>query len=83
MEQSAEQCRFLEAETARQKIEELKKDVNSNDKTDLKERHFQEMDDIEKANSEEVNQFDKFWDEKMNDFREQSEKMEEEMLARH
>lgn len=49
MEQSAEQNKFLEAEKARQKIEELKKSLNKFKHSDLKNKHTMEQDDLEKA----------------------------------
>ena len=57
MEQSAEQCRFLEAETAKQKIEELKGTLNVNRQEELKEKHSEEKNDIEKAHDDEIKQF--------------------------
>ena len=54
MEESSEQHRFLEAEKARQEIEEVKKQLNRFKHSDLKHKHGQESEDLEKAHQEEL-----------------------------
>lgn len=42
METSADQCQFLEAESAKQKIDQLKGNLNSQKKTELIDKHHTE-----------------------------------------
>lgn len=79
MEESAAQFHFLEAESARLKVEELKALINHSKTNELKDKHVNEKDDIDKAHQEELQQFDTFWDEKLREFEHESEKMCEEL----
>ncbi len=82
MESAAEENQFLEAESARQKIDSLKETLNSQKASELKGKHNNEQEDIEKAHEEEINQFETFWNEKMGEFSEESRQMVEEMNER-
>ena len=49
MDQSAEQCRFVEAEVARLKIAGLREEINEDRKTELKSQHHDEHSQIAKS----------------------------------
>lgn len=83
MEESAEQNKFLEAETARQKIEELKESLNCNKQGELNEKHQTEQQDIDQAHQEECQQFKQFWTEKMEEFKKEGEELMAELQSRH
>ncbi len=83
MEESAAQFRFLEAECARLKVEELKGLINHSKASELKDKHENEKEDIDKAHQEELEQFNVFWDEKLREFEHESEKMCQELQQRH
>ena len=58
MVEEAEQCRFLSAETARLKVEELKGMLESGKTGDLKGKHLTEKEDIQVAHEQEKEQFE-------------------------
>jgi hypothetical protein len=49
MEQSAESFKFLEAESAKLKIEELKELINAEKAYELRDKHSTEKEDIDRA----------------------------------
>lgn len=83
MDQSAEQCRFVEAEVARLKIAGLREEINQDRKTDLKSQHNEEHQEIAKTFSQEQEEFDAFWDQKLNEYKYYSDLLQTEMNAKH
>lgn len=74
---------YVEAEMAKNRINELKQQYESNRRNDLKGKHTNEKLAIEEAHLQEFNQFNEFWDKKMIEFNEQAQIIEEQMITRH
>mmetsp|Transcript_25347 Transcript_25347/g.22386 ORF Transcript_25347/g.22386 Transcript_25347/m.22386 type:complete len:292 (+) Transcript_25347:23-898(+) len=75
--------RYVEADMAKTKIEQMKLQLESIRKSALKERHIQEKLELEEAHVAEFNQFNEFWDKKMQEFNDQAQVIEEQMIQRH
>ncbi|CAD8176803.1 unnamed protein product [Paramecium octaurelia] len=75
--------KYLEADQAKKRLAELKKELDLKNKGDVKDRHCSEKQDIEKAHLEEFNQFNQFWDQKMVEFDNEAQKVKEQTLQRH
>ncbi|EGR33479.1 hypothetical protein IMG5_051570, partial [Ichthyophthirius multifiliis] len=76
------QGKYIEAEQARNKVKQLKLDLEKRRKEEIKNKHINEKLGIEKAHLEEFNQFNAFWDQKMNEFNEEASKIEQELIQR-
>ncbi|CAD8133990.1 unnamed protein product [Paramecium pentaurelia] len=75
--------KYLEADQAKKRLAELKKELDSKNKVDVKDRHCSEKQEIEKAHLDEFNQFNTFWDQKMIEFDQEAQKVKEQTLQRH
>ncbi|CAD8210846.1 unnamed protein product [Paramecium octaurelia] len=75
--------KYLEADQAKKRLGELKKDLDSKNKIEVKDRHTNEKQEIEKAHLEEFNQFNEFWDQKMAEFDQEAQRVKEQVLQRH
>ncbi|CAD8049387.1 unnamed protein product [Paramecium sonneborni] len=75
--------KYLEADLAKKRLAELKKELDSKNKGDVKDRHCSEKQEIEKAHLDEFNQFNTFWDQKMIEFDQEAQKVKEQTLQRH
>ncbi|CAD8127137.1 unnamed protein product [Paramecium sonneborni] len=75
--------KYLEADQAKKRLGELKKDLDSKNKYEVKDRHTNEKQEIEKAHLEEFNQFNEFWDQKMVEFDQEAQRVKEQVLQRH
>ncbi|CAD8074545.1 unnamed protein product [Paramecium primaurelia] len=75
--------KYLEADQAKKRLAELKKELDIKNKGDVKDRHCSEKQEIEKAHLEEFNQFNQFWDQKMIEFDTEAQKIKELTLQRH
>eukprot|EP01017_Pseudomicrothorax_dubius_P038211 TRINITY_DN5696_c0_g1_i3.p1 TRINITY_DN5696_c0_g1~~TRINITY_DN5696_c0_g1_i3.p1 ORF type:complete len:257 (-),score=97.21 TRINITY_DN5696_c0_g1_i3:129-899(-) len=75
--------KYVEAQTALMKIEELKNEASKRRKEQMRARHLNEKLEIEEAHLAEFNQFNDFWDKKMQEFNEEAAKAEHEMTSRH
>jgi len=60
--------KYIEADQAKKRLAELKKELDSKNKCEVKDRHYNEKSEIEKAHLDEFNQFNEFWDQKMAEF---------------
>ncbi|CAD8075668.1 unnamed protein product [Paramecium sonneborni] len=74
--------KYLEADQAKKRLGELKKELDTKNKVDVKDRHCSEKQEIEKAHLEEFNQFNQFWDQKMSEFDSEAQKVKEQTLQR-
>eukprot|EP01017_Pseudomicrothorax_dubius_P018650 TRINITY_DN2059_c0_g1_i1.p1 TRINITY_DN2059_c0_g1~~TRINITY_DN2059_c0_g1_i1.p1 ORF type:complete len:293 (-),score=108.02 TRINITY_DN2059_c0_g1_i1:139-1017(-) len=75
--------KYIEAQTALTKIEELKTEASNRRREEMRARHLNEKLEIEEAHLSEFNQFNEFWDKKMQQFSEEAAQAEQEMTARH
>ncbi|KAM3134506.1 hypothetical protein pb186bvf_013320 [Paramecium bursaria] len=75
--------KYIEAEQAKKRLGELKKELDSKNKGDVKDRHISERQEIEKAHLDEFNQFNEFWDQKMAEFDQEASKVRDQTLKRH
>ncbi|CAD8100759.1 unnamed protein product [Paramecium primaurelia] len=75
--------KYLEADQAKKRLGELKKDLDQKNKIEVKDRHTNEKQEIEKAHLEEFNQFNEFWDQKMAEFDQEAQRVKEQVLQRH
>lgn len=76
MLKSAEEFKFLEAESARIRIEELKEGLNRNKASDLNQNHSEEIEKLKVWHQDEIQKFNVFWDEKIADYEEKAQQME-------
>ena len=83
MDQSAEQCRFVEAEQARLKIEELKKEINEGRKSELSQKHQEEQTLINKSYEQELEEFKTFWEQKLEEYKYYGDLLQKEMEEKH
>ncbi|CAK66514.1 unnamed protein product (macronuclear) [Paramecium tetraurelia] len=74
--------KYLEADQAKKRLGELKKDLDQKNKFEVKDRHTNEKSEIEKAHLEEFNQFNEFWDQKMAEFDQEAQRVKEQVLQR-
>ena len=72
MLKSAEEFRFLEAESAKIRIEELKEGLNRNKTHDLNQNHSEEIEKLKAWHQEEIDKFNVFWDEKIAEYDERA-----------
>ncbi|EGR29465.1 oxygen-independent coproporphyrinogen iii family protein, putative [Ichthyophthirius multifiliis] len=77
------QGKYVEAELAKRRLQELKVEFEKRSKDEMKQRHYNEKSEIEKAHLNEYNEFNEFWDKKMQEFNEEAERVEKETLQRH
>ncbi|CAD8135968.1 unnamed protein product [Paramecium pentaurelia] len=75
--------KYLEADQAKKRLGELKKDLDQKNKIEVKDRHINEKQEIENAHFEEFNQFNEFWDQKMSEFDQEAQRVKEQVLQRH
>lgn len=66
--------KYIEAEQAKRRLQELKKELDHKSKSEIKDRHSKERQEIEKAHMDEFNQFNEYWDAKMAEFDEEANK---------
>ncbi|KRX04140.1 hypothetical protein PPERSA_08355 [Pseudocohnilembus persalinus] len=76
------QGKYLEAESAMKRIEELKVELERQQNQEIKQRHVAEKMRIEKAHLEEFNEFNEFWDKKMQEFDEEAIKIKDDLIER-
>jgi len=74
--------KYIDAQRAKNKIEELKIQLENSKKVDYKQKHEQEMMQIEQAQVSEFNQFNEFWDKRMMEFNEHAQQIEEQLVQR-
>jgi hypothetical protein len=74
---------YVEAEMAKNRVAELKRQYEAYRKEDVRSKHAGEKQQIEEAHLAEFNQFNDFWDKKMMEFNEQAQQIEEQMLNKH
>ncbi|KRX10293.1 hypothetical protein PPERSA_09677 [Pseudocohnilembus persalinus] len=74
--------KYIEAEMAKRRLSEIKKELEKRNKNELKFRHISEKSEIERAHVAEFNEFNQFWDEKMREFDEDALKVEEQTIER-
>ncbi|CAK68353.1 unnamed protein product (macronuclear) [Paramecium tetraurelia] len=75
--------KYLEADQAKKRLAELKKELDQKNKYEVKDRHTNEKQEIEKAHLDEFNQFNEFWDQKMAEFDSEAQRVKEQVLQRH
>lgn len=75
--------RYVEADLAKNRIIELKGQMEAGKKEEIMQRHFIEKQQIEEEHMSEFNEFNEFWDKKMAEFNEQAAAIEEQMMLRH
>ncbi|KAL4500586.1 hypothetical protein ABPG72_003010 [Tetrahymena utriculariae] len=75
--------KYVEAEMAKRRLAELKVEFEKRSKTEMKQRHQCEKQEIEKAHLSEYNEFNEFWDRKMLEFNQEAERVERETVMRH
>mmetsp|Transcript_19807 Transcript_19807/g.22806 ORF Transcript_19807/g.22806 Transcript_19807/m.22806 type:complete len:285 (+) Transcript_19807:52-906(+) len=75
--------KYIDAQRAKNKIEELKIQLENSKKVDYRQQHEQEKMQLEQAHVSEFNQFNEFWDKRMLEFNEQAQLIEEQMIQRH
>ncbi|EGR28522.1 hypothetical protein IMG5_173780 [Ichthyophthirius multifiliis] len=75
--------KYVEAELAKRRLQELKLEFERRSKDETKQRHLNEKQEIEKAHLNEYNEFNEFWDRKMLEFNQEAEKVEKETIERH
>ncbi|CAD8099940.1 unnamed protein product [Paramecium primaurelia] len=76
------QGKYMEAEDARKRINELRKQLITKKKKELIINWQNQKDQAEKAHMEEYNQFNQFWDNKMVNFNEEAKQVEIELQNR-
>lgn len=74
--------KYVEADLAKAKINELKNELDKKRKNDIKNRHLQEKMGVDQAHLDEFNKFNEFWDKKMSEFDEEASKIEKELMNR-
>lgn len=83
----------MEAESARNRINDLKKQLFNKRRKEMQQGHEVQKNEVEKvfymqfhhflkAYQEEFNQFNAFWDQKMLNFEEEAKKVEQELMTR-
>eukprot|EP00825_Cyclidium_porcatum_P039713 TRINITY_DN4882_c0_g1_i1.p1 TRINITY_DN4882_c0_g1~~TRINITY_DN4882_c0_g1_i1.p1 ORF type:complete len:319 (-),score=88.16 TRINITY_DN4882_c0_g1_i1:372-1328(-) len=74
------QGKYVEAEITKRRLKELKIQLESSNKKEMKDRHFSERNEVEKAHLSEFNEFNQFWDQKMKEFEEEARKVEQQTI---
>ncbi|CAD8187907.1 unnamed protein product [Paramecium pentaurelia] len=77
------QGKYLEADIAKTKLNELTKTLDFQYKHEVADRHQDEKQLIDKAHFDEFNQFNIFWDEKLKQFDSEANNAKDEILSRH
>ncbi|CAD8191293.1 unnamed protein product [Paramecium octaurelia] len=77
------QGKYLEADLAKTKLNELTKIFDLQQKHEVVDRHSDEKQQIDKAHFDEFNQFNLFWDEKFKQFDFETKSAKDEILTRH
>jgi len=75
--------RYVEAEMAKQRLTELKKQLEAERREEAKARQIEERAQLEHEHIEEFKEFNNFWDKRMSEFDEQAQAIEEQMIVRH
>ncbi|CAD8070980.1 unnamed protein product [Paramecium sonneborni] len=75
--------KYLEADVAKNKLNQLKKISDVQDKRYLVDKYSEEKDIIDKAHFNEFYQFNTFWDEKMKQFNSEAKDAKDQILSRH
>lgn len=75
--------RYVEAEMAKQRLVELKKQLETERVEEAKARQIEERAQLEHEHIEEFKEFNNFWDKRMSEFDEQARTIEEQMILRH
>jgi len=81
--QCEKEGRYVEAEVAKNRLIELKKQLEMSKKEDIKGRQVYEKAQLEQEHIEEFREFNDYWDKKMADFNEQAQGVEEQTILRH
>lgn len=65
MEDHQRNGNYVEAETCRVNVEQLKKDYESRKLYELQQKHKQQNTDLARTHDQQLDHFNKFWDKKM------------------
>ena len=78
-----EKGNYVDAETCRLNVEQLKKDFEIQRLYELEQNQKREREDLARTHQQELDNFNKFWDKKLEDFYADGQRMEGEMSQRH
>jgi hypothetical protein len=75
--------RYVEAEMAMNRIKELKKQLDEQNKEDLDSRHQNDLIELEETHISDFNDFNAEWDKRMNEFQQHSAQLIEALDEKH
>lgn len=83
MEDHQRNGNYVDAESCRLTVEQLKKDFEARKLYQLEQKHKQECSDLARTHEQELEHFNKFWDKKMEDHKNDGDKAVADLKLRH